>query len=67
MEDWTLSDKLMYLATMVAELEEQNMNLTVDDEEYEEAILEALESIGKAAERIEYELQVADEAYMRTR
>ena len=67
MEDWTLSDKLMYLATMVAELEEQNMNLTVDDEEYEEAILEALESIRKAAERIEYELQVADEAYMRTR
>ena len=67
MEDWTLSDKLMYLATMVAELEEQNMNLTVDDEEYEEAILEALESIGKAAERIEYELQVADETYMRTR
>lgn len=67
MEDWTLSDKLMYLATMVAELEEQNMNLTVDDEEYEEAILEALGSISKAAERIEYELQVADEAYMRTR
>ena len=67
MEDWTLSDKLMYLATMVAELEEQNMNLTVDDEDYEEAILEALESIRKAAERIEYELQVADEAYMRTR
>ena len=67
MEDWTLSDKLMYLATMVAELEEQNMNLTVDDEEYEEAILEALESIRKAAERIEYELQVADETYMRTR
>ena len=67
MEDWTLSDKLMYLATMVAELEEQNMNLTVDDGEYEEAILEALESIRKAAERIEYELQVADETYMRTR
>ena len=52
MEDWTLSDKLMYLATMVAELEEQNMNLTVGDEEYEEAILEALGSIRKAAERI---------------
>ena len=67
MEDWTLSDKLMYLATMVAELEEQNMNLTVGNEEYEEAILEALGSIRKAAERIEYELQVADEAYMRTR
>ena len=67
MEDWTLSDKLMYLATMVAELEEENMNLTVDDGEYEEAILEALGSIRKAAERIEYELQVADETYMRTR